>query len=121
LGDLPGGSFQSDALGVSADGSVVVGFSDSSSGIEAMRWTSGGGMESLHDILIAGGATGVTGWTLATAVAVSADGRTIVGYGGNALGKTEAWIATVPEPSTFVLGAMGIVGVIVVHRRRRSR
>ncbi|MCA1958668.1 MAG: hypothetical protein LDL14_09095, partial [Nitrospira sp.] len=39
LGDLPGGSFSSMALGVSADGSVVVGVSRSGSGDEAFRWT----------------------------------------------------------------------------------
>ena len=38
LGDLPGGSFNSDALATSADGSVVVGGSESASGSEAFRW-----------------------------------------------------------------------------------
>jgi hypothetical protein len=38
LGDLPGGIiFFSEAIGVSADGSVVVGSSISASGIEAFR------------------------------------------------------------------------------------
>ena len=35
LGDLPGGSFNSSARGVSADGSTVVGVSSSDSGTEA--------------------------------------------------------------------------------------
>ena len=43
LGDLPGGGFWSNAVGVSADGSVVVGFSDSSASDigEAFRWENG--------------------------------------------------------------------------------
>ena len=47
LGDLPGGAFISAANGVSADGAVVVGFSNSASGGEAFRWTSGGGLVGL--------------------------------------------------------------------------
>ncbi len=41
LGDLIGGSFSSEAYGVSADGSVVVGRSESASGTEAFRWENG--------------------------------------------------------------------------------
>ncbi len=47
LGDLAGGDFYSVATGVSVDGSVVVGYSDSGSSYEAFRWTSGGGMVGL--------------------------------------------------------------------------
>ena len=47
LGDLPGGLSLSDARGVSADGSVVVGTSVSASGFEAFRWTQAGGMVGL--------------------------------------------------------------------------
>ena len=41
LGDLPGGTFYSQAYGVSADGRVVVGVSNSASGSEAFRWENG--------------------------------------------------------------------------------
>ncbi len=44
LNDLPGGEFNSLAYGISADGSVVVGFSESANGYEAFRWTRHGGM-----------------------------------------------------------------------------
>src|SRR5215510_14161600 len=47
LGSLPGGIFHSDARGVSADGMVVVGGSNSASGFEAFRWTAAGGMVGL--------------------------------------------------------------------------
>ena len=39
LGDLTGGTFLSQAYGVSSDGNVVVGVSYSGSGFEAFRWT----------------------------------------------------------------------------------
>ena len=38
LGDLPGGSFSSNALAISGDGSVVAGTSEGGSGTEAFRW-----------------------------------------------------------------------------------
>ena len=40
LGDLPGSDFQSIAQAVSSDGEIVVGFSRSTNGIEAFRWSS---------------------------------------------------------------------------------
>ena len=93
LGDLPGGIFNSGTWDVSADGSVIVGYGNSALGDEAFLWTAGGGMQNLRELLIAGGATGLTGWTLTQATAVSADGRTIVGYGTNPRGQIEAWLA----------------------------
>ena len=39
LGDLAGGGFGSAATAVNADGSVVVGYGNSSNGDEAFRWT----------------------------------------------------------------------------------
>lgn len=52
LGDFPGGEFGSQAYGVSADGSVVVGFGAPAapSFFEAFRWTSAGGMVGLGDL-----------------------------------------------------------------------
>jgi probable HAF family extracellular repeat protein len=70
LGHLPGGGFQSVALGVSGDGSVTVGSSDSASGDQAFRWTSAGGMVGL----------GVLPGDLdSEAYGVSADGSMVVG------------------------------------------
>src|SRR5688572_24003293 len=71
LGDLAGGAFMSRAIGISADGSVVVGSSASTAGDQAFRWTSGGGMVGLGDL--PGGAFA------STAHDVSADGTVIVG------------------------------------------
>ncbi|NRA00706.1 MAG: PEP-CTERM sorting domain-containing protein, partial [Myxococcales bacterium] len=78
LGDLPGWLFSSSALGVSADGSVVVGSSASASGWEAFRWTQGGGMVGLGDLP---GGTFYSG-----ARAVSADGSVVVGWAVSASG-----------------------------------
>ena len=39
IGDLPGGSVESMALGVSADGMTVVGSSRPGPGVQAIRWT----------------------------------------------------------------------------------
>ena len=84
LGFLPGGltpggdinGVGSEATGVSADGSVVVGASRASTaanGTEAFRWTSDGGMQGLGDL------PGNSFFSRATDV--SADGSVVVGDG----------------------------------------
>lgn len=78
LGDLPGGHVRSHARSVSADGSVVVGWSSSAAGQQAFRWTIAEGMVGL------GEAPGVRE---NYANAVSADGSVVVGgsnFGGGA-------------------------------------
>jgi probable HAF family extracellular repeat protein len=95
LGFLPGGGVtESYAYAVNADGSVVVGFSSSSTGVfgEAFRWTTTTGMQSIRALLIASGVN-MTGWTLATATGVSADGTVIVGSGTSPSSQNEAWLA----------------------------
>ncbi len=79
LGDLPGGNFGSIAFGVSADGSTVVGYSNSANGsVEAFRWTQSGGIVGLGDL--------PGGNFDSIAFGVSADGSTIVGNGNSANG-----------------------------------
>src|SRR5262249_38158112 len=70
LGDLAGGSFNSQAWGVSTDGSTAVGVGTTAAGQEAFRWTSGGGMVGLGFL---------PGHTQSGANRVSADGSTVVG------------------------------------------
>jgi probable HAF family extracellular repeat protein len=99
LGDLPDGSFASSAHGVSADGSVIVGIGESTIGREAFVWTQTDGMRSLRDVLLANGATGFDNWQLKQADAISADGRWVVGWGFNASGDREAFLANIsPSP-----------------------
>jgi probable HAF family extracellular repeat protein len=103
LGDLSGGYFDSLAQSVSADGSVVVGQSRSSVGDEAFIWTAPTGMRRLFDALHIDLGLDLTGWTLSSATGISADGRTIVGYGINPSGQDEAWVAQlscVPDRDT---------------------
>ena len=83
LGHLPGGGVSSVALGVSANGSVIVGTSDSASGDQAFRWTAAGGMQGLGDL--------PGGGNLSEASGVSADGAAIVGYGTSASFGPEAF------------------------------
>lgn len=50
LGDLPGGDFRAEVYGISADGSIVVGSSESSLGTEAFYWTRMEGIVGLGDL-----------------------------------------------------------------------
>jgi probable HAF family extracellular repeat protein len=89
LGTLPGGT-SSEAFGVSADGSIVVGSSDAGGVYRAFRWTEAGGMEDLN---VAYANLLDDGSYLETAQAISPDGRYIVGTGYNAAtGRREAYL-----------------------------
>jgi probable HAF family extracellular repeat protein len=78
LGELPGGRFISQAFGVSPDGSVVVGYDESASGIEAFRWTEPNGMVGLGDLL--------GGMFYSEVFGVSEDGQVVVGESHSASG-----------------------------------
>ncbi|MBS1705656.1 MAG: hypothetical protein JST40_07260 [Armatimonadetes bacterium] len=80
LGDLPGGGFLSEALAVSADGAVVVGFGTSGNGSSGFRWTTTTGLKDL-------GSLGGTPYN-SIATAVSADGSKVVGYSKASLGTS---------------------------------
>jgi probable HAF family extracellular repeat protein len=89
LGTL-GGDW-SEAWGVSADGSVVVGWADNAAGQRrAFRWTAAGGMEDLNTTYAS---LLTNGSVLRYALAISPDGRYIVGWGDNAAtGRREAFL-----------------------------
>jgi len=72
LGDLPGGAFESRAMEVSDDGTIVVGWSASGNGHEAFRWSASEGMMPLGDL--------PGGGFFSEARAVSGDGLVVVGY-----------------------------------------
>ena len=78
LGDLPGGSYYSEAWGVSANGSIVVGRATSSSGPEAFRWE-GTEMRGLGDL--------PGGLFSSAARDVSASGSVIVGSATSSSGR----------------------------------
>ncbi len=88
LGDLPGGAPNrgSAARAVSADGSVVVGGSESAAGYsEAFRWTKETGMVGLGYL---------PGGFSSYASDVSADGAIVVGGGNSATGPKTAFVWT---------------------------
>jgi probable HAF family extracellular repeat protein len=74
LGDLPGGTFESAAQRVSANGLVVVGYGTTAAGQQAFRWTQKEGMVSLGNL-------SDNRFKQSVALGVSADGSVIVGNG----------------------------------------
>jgi len=77
-------------------------------------------MRSVKDVLQDECGPDLTGWTLTEANGISADGNTIVGYGTNPLGNTEAWIAVIPEPGGDAALLALITGVLA-RRAWRGR
>jgi probable HAF family extracellular repeat protein len=122
LGVLGPQGFKTEALGVSADGSVIV-------GRPGFRWTESGGMESLaanglgrspHGVSADGsivvgdndalccssdafiwdaehGTRRLTypGWTLTLVSGISADGTTVFGHGRDPNGGEQGWVASI--------------------------
>jgi probable HAF family extracellular repeat protein len=88
VGALPGGAF-SNAAAISSDGSVIAGFSDSSFGSRAYRWTSSGGMTALGVL---------PGGTSSDGFAISGDGTVIVGASDGTGFHTHAIRCTVGQP-----------------------
>ena len=98
LGHLPPGmDVWSSAFGVSADGLVVVGWSDDDVITKAFRWTELGGMEDL------GGLPGIFEDTEARST--SADGSVIVGY-------SESGHNNLPEAFRWTSGGMVGLGFL---------
>jgi len=122
LGDLPGGRISSIAYDVSADGSTIVGSGQTTTTTSpftrAFYWTPQSGMLNFQDLLISLGVTNLDGWTLHESRGISHDGRTIVGWGTHN-GRTEAWAATIPEPSTIVLAVLAAAGLLGFSIRRK--
>jgi len=118
LGNLWAEGHHSSANAVSADGRIVVGWSTTQLGGEAFLWDELNGMRNLRDVLVQDCGLNLTGWTLAEASGISADGMTVVGWGYDPSGNIEGWVATLPEPATLLLLALG--GALALLRRRSA-
>lgn len=123
LADFQGPVVNTIAFDVSGDGSVIVGRSQVNENSAAFYWTAESGMVNLQDLLVSLGATNLDGWQLVQAEGITPDGITIVGTGlHNGVG--EAFVATIPEPSTIVLAALaaaGLVGFWFLKRRSQTQ
>lgn len=118
LGDLPGGSTNSNAYSISGDGSVVVGLGTTADGNRAFIWDGASGMRNLQTVLANDYGQDLTGWTLTEARSISADGKTITGWGYHN-GNIEGWVATIPEPSSLALLGAGLLALPRLRRWRR--
>ena len=61
-----------------------------------------------------------TGWKLVEATAVSADGNTIVGWGTNEAGDTEAWVVVLATPEPGSIRIICVCAASMLRRPRRS-
>lgn len=119
LGDLPGGATTSIAWDVSADGSVVVGSSvDATNRLKAFIWTEAQGIRDLAEFLADSAGLDLAGWELTEARSISADGRTIAGFGIPPSGGLDAFIVQLgpvacnPADIADFLGLPGPDGVL---------
>lgn len=121
LGFVPGYSTSS-ALAVSSNGDTIVGQVSSGSESRAFIWDSANGI-TLLDAYIASLGVNLSGWTLESAVDISADGMLIVGNGVNPDGYQEAWainLASAPIPASVWLFGSGLLGLMGAVRRKRA-
>jgi len=124
LGRLTSTDYLAEALAVSADGSVISGHAYRQEDIfspvieEAFRWTAAEGIRSVSQLLTdAGLGAAIAGWSLQSAIGISADGSTLAGYGLNPTGQTEAWVAVIPipEPSSWTM-FLAMIGLAAAQK-----
>jgi|GEM_PF-1075409 len=97
------------AFGTSEDGNVIVGRSGAFPMFFATIWTPETGMVRLEDYAASHGVTIPDDWSLLSASSVSADGKTIAGWGGNANGLGSFVIDLHGDPQEAILEAHGTV------------
>lgn len=96
LGDLPGGIFESIALAISADGSVIVGRAYPEGNYTSFVWEQDHGMLSLDSLLRHGYGLDPTSLNGSDATGISGDGQIVVGRISPASGG-ELYIAAIPR------------------------
>ncbi len=98
---------------ISGDGCVIGG---GSSGLEAAYiWDTENGSRDLKFLLEQEFGFDLTDWRLTLVTGLSYDGLIIVGNGVNPFGQEEAWVVTLPEPTTLLL--LGL-GAVMLRRKR---
>lgn len=121
LGDLDATANFQGATGISADGRVIVGY-DRGFGLavfgQGTIWIEGQGMLNLTDY-VTGQGVDLGGRTLALALGVSADGRTVYGMDDTGSGIVVT-LSPVPEPATYAMMAVGLVALGARRRMRRG-
>jgi hypothetical protein len=116
LGQFPG-YFQQEVTGISADGSIVVGFAGTNAlQTRATIWDQQHAMRFLQDVLRDDYNLNLPGWTLTWAYRISDDGTTILGTGINPAGQNEGWVVTLPDPSA---GALAVFLAFALGSRAR--
>jgi uncharacterized membrane protein len=114
------GANASQARGVSADGSIVVGEQMLSCcvlfGSRAFVWDEEQGTRELQTVLEDAGVD-LNGWILLVANDVSADGRTVVGQALDPLGRPQAFVAVVPEPAGPLAAGAALLAAAALARR----
>jgi hypothetical protein len=116
----PAGWSRSQVTAVDGDGSLVlvVASDPSSPHFQTVLWDRAGAPQSLEDYL-AGRGLSLPTWTSLVGLSISDDGQTFAGFGVDGAGQRHAWIATVPEPSTWCVTACA--STLLLRRRRRRR
>ncbi len=101
---------------MSADGSIIVGTCNmTNGGSEGFVWDAAGGIQNAEDYLTAHGVD-LDVWSLRRVSGISADGTVLVGIGQTPYAHSEAWMATIPEPTSLCMLALG--GLAVLRRRK---
>lgn len=91
LGDFPGGPFNSEAVAVSGDGSVVVGDGWTERLAEAFVWTKRRGMQRVQDVLENDETLDLTDLKLYGVLGISEDGAVIVGAHMDRIPHNGSW------------------------------
>ncbi|GEM_PF-1393429 len=79
--------------------------------------TQADGLQRIENVLTDAGCN-FTGCTNLLTTDTSSNGLTLCGYGTNPAGRTEAWYATIPAPSSAAL--LGLCSLAFTQRRARQ-
>jgi probable HAF family extracellular repeat protein len=102
LGMLPDkGNYTAQLYKTSKNGDIIVGYYlDNNARGKGFIWTQTHGLLDLQYAIESVYGLDLNGWTLVAATDISDDGSTIVGWGTNPAGNTEAWIARISDQTT---------------------